>query len=205
MALDIISLTDLIRSGREEEDIKKLLFSFSSLKIKENPGADDVESFLHNKAIQFEKMDLSRTYLVISTFKGKPFVAGYFSISNRPLVIARKDFLKIATTVKKRLMGIGHKTEQASYEIKGFLLGQLGKNFSEVSRKARSLTGDDLLLLAYMKVQEAHRIVGGRILYLECEDHEKIKSFYFRNGFKELEEYKSPNDLCLMVKKIEHL
>lgn len=46
MSLDIISLTDLLRSGREEEDIKKLLFSFRSIKIQHNPGADDVEHFL---------------------------------------------------------------------------------------------------------------------------------------------------------------
>jgi hypothetical protein len=205
MALDIISLTDILRSGREEEDIKELLFSFSSLKIQHNPGADDVEHFLHRKAIQFEKMDLSRTYLVMSTFQKKPFIAGYFSISNRPLIIPRKYFQRLPTTVRKRLMGVGHKTQQSSYEIKGFLLGQLGRNYSDTAKKAKCIAGNELLQLAYAKVQEAHRIVGGRIIYLECEDHEKIKEFYFHNGFRELEEYRSENDLCLMVKKIDHL
>jgi hypothetical protein len=205
MALDIISLTDLLRSGREEEEINKLLFSFSSIKIQHNPGADDVEHFLHNKAIQFEKMDLSRTYLVFSSYQKKPYLSGYFAISPRPLVISKKNFQKIATSLQRRLMGVGHKTEQSSYEIKGFLLGQLGKNYSEIAKKAKSLSGDDLLQLAYQKVQEAHRIVGGRILYLECEDHSKIKDFYIKNGFRELEDFKSTNGLCLMVKKIEHL
>lgn len=205
MALNIISLTDLLRSGQEEEAIKKLLFSFSTIKIQHNPGAEDVEQFLHTKAIQFEKMDLSRTYLVTSTYQRKPYLAGYFSISPRPLIIPRKNFQKISSTYQKRLMGVGHRTQQSSYEIKGFLLGQLGKNYSDIAKKAGNLSGADLLQLAYMKVQEAYRIVGGRILYLECEDHDKVKEFYMRNGFKELEDFKSPNEMCLMVKKIEHL
>lgn len=202
MALKILALTDLLKA-EPEEDIKKLLFSFASLKIQYNPGADDVEHFLHNKAIQFEKMDLARTYLVLSSYQGKPYLAGYFSISPRPLIIPRKNFQRISSSLQKRLMGFGHKTEQASYEIKGFLLGQLGKNYSGISVKAKKLTGDELLDLAYTKIQEAHRLVGGRILYLECEDHPKIKEFYSRNGFRELEDFKSTNDLCLMVKKIE--
>jgi hypothetical protein len=48
MALNVISLNDIIRSVPDEEDIKKLLFSFSSLKKQNNYGADDVEHFLHH-------------------------------------------------------------------------------------------------------------------------------------------------------------
>ncbi|KUO48949.1 MAG: GNAT family acetyltransferase [Desulfitibacter sp. BRH_c19] len=204
MALEIISLTDLITTDREE-DIKKLLFSFCTLKAENNEGAEDVEYFLHEKAIQFEKMDLSRTYLVMSTYQSKHYLGGYFSISPRPLIISRRYFQKLSKNLQKRLMGVGHKTNQASYEIKGFLLGQLGKNYSEVATKANNVTGDDLLKLVYQKIQEAQRIVGGRILYLECEDNLKVKEFYKRNGFRELDKFKSPNGLCLMVKKIEHI
>lgn len=205
MALNIIALTDLLKSGETEENIKKLLFSFSTIQIQDNPGADDVECFLHNKAISFDKMDLSRTYLVMSSYKTKPYLAGFFSLSNRPLVIPKRNFQKIPHTLQRKLMGVGHKTQQFSYEIKGFLLGQLGKNYSEIANKAKNLNGDVLLQLAYQKVLEAYRLVGGRILYLECEDHLKIKDFYMRNGFRELEDYKSPNELCLMVKRIEDL
>ncbi|MDR4958161.1 GNAT family acetyltransferase, partial [Bacillus sonorensis] len=67
MALKIISLNDLLQTQREE-DIIKLLSSFETIKIKYNPGADDVEHFIHTKAIQFEKMDLSRTYLIMSSY-----------------------------------------------------------------------------------------------------------------------------------------
>ncbi|MCY8247518.1 GNAT family acetyltransferase, partial [Bacillus inaquosorum] len=101
--------------------------------------------------------------------------------------------------------GFGHKTQQATYEIKGYLLGQLGKNYSSLAQKAGNISGADLLTLSYRKILDAHRIVGGRILYLECEDHDKIKSFYTQNGFKELEHYETDNNLCMMVKQISHL
>lgn len=206
MALDILSLDELLnRSSYGEEDIKKLLFSFETISGKNAPGSEDVESFLHNKAIQYEKLDLSRTYLVMSTYKGKSFIAGYFSISPKPLVINKKNFSKLSNALQKRLMGIGHKTDQKTYEIKAYLLGQLGKNYNEVAKKAKSASGNDLLALAYRKIQEAHKLVGGRIVYLECEECEKIKEFYRYNGFRELEGFKSSNDLCLFVKKIEHL
>lgn len=205
MALKVVSLSDLLRIELPQEHLDKILSSFVTLKNEETSGADDVEYFLHNKAANFEKMDLSRTYLVMSDYQGDSFLAGYFAISNRSLAISNKNFSKFSQTLKRRLMGVGHKTEQKTYEIKGFLIGQLGKNYSEVAKKAKALSGDDLLELAYRKVLEAYRLVGGRIVYLECEHNDKVKEFYNRNGFRELLEYDSPNNMCLMVKKLDHI
>lgn len=205
MALTVLALSDLIREYPDQENVKRLLLSFCTLKTDHADGAEDVETFLHDKAIQFEKMELARTYLVMSTFKGESYLAGYFSISNKSFVIPRKNFQALSVSLQKRLLGAGNKTQQSNYEIRGFLLGQLGKNFSEIATKARSATGNDLLALAYIKIQEAHRLVGGRIMYLECEDNVKIKDFYKKNGFREIEDYKSTNDLCIMVKRIEQI
>ncbi len=46
------------------------------------------------------------------------------------------------------------------------------------------ITGDELLQIACDKVIEVHGIIGGRIVFLECQDNEKIINFYERNGFK---------------------
>lgn len=205
MALQVLSLLDLIKSDQTEEDIAKLLCSFVSLHKHDSSGADDVEFFLHKKAIEFEKMDLARTYLVMSTFKSKPFIAGYFAISNKPLIIPKKQFNGISKTLQRRLLGIGNRTEQSSYEIKGFLLGQLGKSFSTEAQQAKACSGNDLLTLAYEKIKEAHRIIGGRVLYLECEPNDKVISFYKSNGFTQLENYESQNKYCLMVKQMRHI
>lgn len=206
MALNLITLDDLLnKSDYEEEDIKKLLFSFETISSKYAPGSEDVQDFLHNKAIQFEKIGLSRTTLVMSTYRGQSFLAGYFSISPKPLVINKKNFGKLSSSLKKRLMGIGHKTEQDNYQIPSFLIGQIGKNYNEIARNAKSISGKDLLKIVSEKIKEAHKLVGGRIVYLECEDYGKIKDFYTENGFKEIEEFKSINDLCIFIKDIKHL
>lgn len=205
MSLNVISLYDMIRAIPAEEDIQKLLFSFKTLDSQDSAGAEDVEFFLHNKAIQFEKMDLARTYLVMSTYKGRQVLVGYFSISNKPLTVPNKQFRKLSNSLQRRLMGMGTKAEQSSYVIKGYLLGQLGKNFSEESRLANCCNGNDLLQLAYKKVAEAHRIVGGRILYLECENVEKIITFYKSNGFNQIEAFESDNGYCMMVKQLKDI
>lgn len=102
-------------------------------------------------------------------------------------------------------MGLGHKTEQNNYEIKGYLIGQLGKSYSDISIKAKQASGKDILALAYDKLREVYAIAGGRILFVECEDHKKLKDFYNQNGFRELEDYDSPNNLCLFVKMLKDI
>lgn len=203
MALTVLPLLDLLNSDSSEEEISHLLFSFECKSL--SFGASDVEYFIHNKAINFEKMDLSRTYLVLGTYQKEVYLAGYFSIANKPLVIPKKQFKNISGSLKKKLMGFGHKTDMKNYECKGYLLGQLGKNYSDLAKKANQATGNDLLTLAYGKIKEAHAIVGGRVLHLECEDNEKIKSFYHLNGFRQLEDYETPNNFCLFVKQISDL
>ncbi len=203
MALKIISLLDLLNSDKTVEEIKYLLLSFECKSLSH--GASDVEEFLHTKAINFERMDMARTYLVLADYKKVPYLAGYFAIANKPLILPKKQFAKLSGTQKRKLMGFGHKTEMKNYECKGYLLGQLGKNYSELAKKANQISGKDLLVLAYEKIKEAHAIVGGRILHLECEDNEKIKSFYRDNGFRQLEDYISPNNYCVFVKQIKDL
>ncbi|EBI2485730.1 GNAT family acetyltransferase [Listeria monocytogenes] len=203
MTLNIISLSDLLKSDSTEEEITLLLSSFECKSLSH--GASDVEEFLHSKAIVFERFDIARTYIVMSTYKKVPFIAGYFSISNKPLIISKRNFSTISGGMQKKLMGVGHKTDMQNYEIKSYLIGQLGKNYNSISKKAKAASGNDILGLAYEKIKEANAIVGGRIVYIECENNIKIIKFYEENGFRLLEDYESPNNLRIMVKKIEHL
>lgn len=88
VALTVISLNDLLKSDSTLEEINTLLFSFECKSLSH--GASDVEEFLHTKAVNFEKMDMARTYLVLSEYKNKPYLAGYFAISPKPLVIPKR-------------------------------------------------------------------------------------------------------------------
>lgn len=61
------------------------------------------------------------------------------------------------------------------------LIAQLGKNYFHQYNEL--ITGDELLKLACDKVKEIQLSLGGRFVYLECEDKEKLLDFYGSNGF----------------------
>lgn len=200
LSLNVISLTTLLEASPVEE-VKDLLYTFDCGQL--SSGANDVEDFIRNKSIEFEKVDIARTYLVLSTYQGKPFLAGYFAISNKPLVVPKKSFRKLSKSFQKKLMAFGHKTDMEYYKMQGYLLGQLGKNRSPISKVANAATGTDLLSLAYQKVLEAKALAGGKVLHLECEDNLKIITFYESCGFKILEDHISENKLRIMVKRLD--
>lgn len=75
--------------------------------------------------------------------------------------------------------------ELKKYQITAPLIGQLGKNYS--SGYNELITGDELLKLALDTVREAQRILGGKVVYIECEDVAPLKKFYERNGFVEFD------------------
>jgi hypothetical protein len=59
------------------------------------------------------------------------------------------------------------------------LIGQLGKNemfSSEVS-------GDEIVEYALSVISRAREAVGGRVVFIECQDKPKLIGFYERNGF----------------------
>ena len=62
------------------------------------------------------------------------------------------------------------------------LIAQLGKNFSNGNDTL--ISGADLLQLAVNKIQKIQKEIGGRFMYLECEDNEKLLAFYNKHNFK---------------------
>ncbi|WP_125762900.1 GNAT family acetyltransferase [Companilactobacillus hulinensis] len=189
MGYKIVQLKDI-----DDEDLEKVFRTFSSVN-------EDVESFLKYKSIQFEKMDLSRTYLVFSEFKNKNVLVGYYSITNKPLIISKTNFSKFSNSLKKQLLGIGHKTERDNYEIKSILVGQLGKN----QNHKNLITGAELLVLIYKTIEKIYQLIGGRIIYLEVDDEIHLRKFYTENGFKEVPKYRTPNNQCLYIRRINSI
>ncbi|WP_125711331.1 GNAT family acetyltransferase [Companilactobacillus zhongbaensis] len=191
MGYKVIQLKELMD---QNYDLNKMFSTFSSIN-------EDVEDFLLAKSIQFEKLDLSRTYLIFTTYQGKNVLAGYYAITNKPLMISKRNFSKLSNSLKKKLMGIGYKTISENYEIKSILIGQIGKNFNY----KELLSGADILKLAYITINKIYKLIGGRILYLEVDDNDYLRKFYNENGFREVEDYRTPNNQCLYVKKISDI
>ncbi len=140
----------------------------------------DVEYFLKEKAIEFSKQDISRTFIVTSQFQSKDVIVGYFAIANKSTTI-KKSILS-NTKRKKLLKYAKYENDNKGYTIALPLIGQLGKNYNNGYNQL--ITGDILLKFACDKIKETQDILGGRYVFLECEDNQKIKEFYESNGFE---------------------
>lgn len=170
-----INLRDILRDEQLGENAAKgILSSFSC------PLNPDVEHFLKHTAIEFTKQSIASTYLIMASYKDEYVLVGYFTLANKIFCIG-KDGLS-SRKWKSRLSKFGQfdKTIER-YTISAPLIGQLGKNYTNSYNKL--ITGDELLKLALDKVKAMQEIVGGKIVYLECEEKDSLIDFYSRNGF----------------------
>lgn len=169
----ILSLNDII-SEKGEGFCRGILSSFSC------PHNLDVERFLTKRsAIDFAKQGISQTFLVYASYKGENVLCGYFTIANKYIVISTKS---ISHSLARRLRKFSMPGAlDGNIVIMSPLIAQLGKNYQ--NNYNTLISGNELLKMAIDKVIEAQQIIGGRIVYVECEDVDSLITFYKRNGF----------------------
>lgn len=173
MDFKVFPLDKLIKLYGEDK-VSTLLKQFKSRN-------SDVENFIKSKAVQFEKVGLSRTSLVFGNYNQQSVIVGFFSLSSKPLILSKANWKKISNSTKRKLLPLGYQSVRYNYCIPSILLGQISKNFSFVDERLTG--GDELLELAYRNVRQAAILIGDQVLYLEAEDNKKINEFYTRNGF----------------------
>lgn len=160
-----------------EERVKSLLSSFSC------PLNEDVEKFLRQKAIEFAKQGFSQTHIVYASYKGRPEIAGYFTLANKYITVSSE---KVSSTLRKRINKFAvFDPKIRAYCLSAPLIAQLGKNYTNGLN--RLITGDELLKLACEKVSKIQFDLGGKFAYLECEDKPQLIEFYASNGFCEFD------------------
>ncbi|MCB5582031.1 N-acetyltransferase [Flavonifractor plautii] len=169
----ILSLSDII--DEKGEDFCKEILSFFSC-----PPNPDVEKFLTKRsAIDFAKQSIAQTFLVYASYRGKNVLCGYFTIANKYIVVGSHSVSK--TTARRLRKFAMPNISDDNLVIMAPLIAQLGKNYMNDYRKL--ITGDELLKMAIDKVSAAQRIIGGKVVYVECEDIDILKKFYEDNGF----------------------
>lgn len=170
-----VNLADIVEQ-LGEDDAREILSNFSC------PINLDVQKFLREKAIEFSKRGFSKTHLVFwetDDCQSKELV-GYYTITSKIITIQRSA---VTAREARKLRDHGIYNEKSNeYTVSAPLIGQLGKNYSNGNNTL--ISGDDLLKLAMEKVKKVQREIGGRFVYLECEDKEKLRSFYEKNNFK---------------------
>ena len=105
-------------------------------------------------------------------------LVGYFTLANKSFVVKKNN--KISKTLLKRISKFGQYDDVLKqYMISSPLIAQLGKN----DEYKDLISGDILLAYACDTVRQAQALLGGRIVYLECEDKVRLLEFYRNNGF----------------------
>ena len=146
-----------------EEFVQKTLEEFSCPK---NP---EIENFLHQKAITFAKRRISSTYLV---FDEKMQLIGYFTLTHKAISVPVNS---VSKTLAKKIKNYSRYEESTnSFEVSAFLIAQFGKNYATNS----SISGNELMSSVLMILQQIRTMIGGSVVFLECEHEPKLVSFY---------------------------
>lgn len=191
-----ISLQSLLKQTKDTKKIKE-----NVLNTFNGRGKSEVSDFLHNKSIDYEQRSLSSTYLI---YNDRSQLVGYFTISNKGLIISKENYEKLLKTQQKKLSFNGRKLENGDYIVNSFLLGQLGKNFNKNISEEDKIKGVELLTIAYNLLIEIKNLINVKYLWIECEDNKKLLDFYSNFGFKLIENYVSNNGLKVMILKLEN-
>lgn len=169
-----VSLIDALNKS-EESAVFGELSSFSSLKNK------DIESFLKNSAVQFAKQNIAPTTLVYIYSGNRWNLCGYFTLTIKTIDIEKES---VGSGMFKKVKKFGtYDSQTHKCTIPVPLIAQLGKNYADNCNKL--IKGSELLTFACNEVRKAQRIIGGKVVYLECEDTPKLINFYRNNGFRE--------------------
>ena len=167
-----VNLAEMI-SEIGEDRVKAILSDFQC------PLNKDVEFYIRDKAIVFAKQGWAATHLVFASYKDTLVLVGYFTLVTKVIMIYKANMSK---TLQKKISKFSQPdVSMKRYIMSAPLIAQLGKNFNKGYDKL--ITGDELLKLACDKVKSIQTDVGGKFVYLECEDKPQLIDFYTSNGF----------------------
>lgn len=162
---NVFNVLDLIESIGEEQ-VVQLLSDFSC------PQNFEVESFLKNKAIQFAKQKISVSFLV---FDSEVRLVGYFTLAHKMASVQVK-VLKSKEQRKKIERYARLEKDSQVYNVSSYLIAQIGKNY-KLDYKF-SISGNELMDQALNVLRQVQRLVGGGVVFLECEDKKALLNFY---------------------------
>ncbi len=195
-----IALASLIEKTKEDKVLlEQILSSFSCVQD------EDIENFLHKRAVPFEELSKSRTYLICDQeqMESNVFsleqlqIYGYISLALKVLSVPDN----VSNNRRKDIDGLSAKIHgEVINDFTCYLIGQLSKN-SNVTDNV--LSGNELLQIAFSIIADAVELVGGRYMMIECHNNEKLINFYSRNGFEKLSCVSDDNiEMVQMIRKI---
>jgi len=154
----------------------------------------DIESFLKYRAIQFEKLGKSRTFLIYDEDEEEFKILAYFTLAIQVLKIPEHI---ISGRKAKLLDGFSSKIKGKKItEFPSILIGQLGKN----EMYEGVISGWEVLEYCLATILQGQVKLGGRIIMLECKEIPYLISLYEKFGFSVLDNGHDKDQLIQMIK-----
>lgn len=169
----VIELEKIIKLENSNPEYYSLILSKINNFESKN---DDVTSFLKEKAIQYNKSNRAKTFLLFDDISYD--LLGYFTLAVKSVAYCENVVKSTRTKIA------GHDTDD-NFAI-FYLIGQLGRD-KNLSKKG---FGSILLHTALSYLTKVQPIIGLRYCLIETEkskENEGVIRFYIDNGFKNLQ------------------
>lgn len=186
----VVPLGEIIDKEYDNDKIENAFKKFSCHR------EEDLENFLVHKAITYQKAEYGKTYLCLDKEKllnGEFVVMAYFTIAQRAV-----DISEMSAAKRKKVLG-SHPGRDSIKNVSAFLIGQLGRCDDYTND---DLSGEQILKECYHAISMAAKIIGGKLLVLECREH-MFSKFYEKHGFKKLYDKLNEEKLYTLYKKID--
>ena len=180
--LELISLQGQMKKSNPEL-LDKQIREFCCVK---DP---DVESFLKEKAIIFERSGISRTYFYVTNNGPLSDIVAFFSVA-----ITATDFKNIEKRHRSKILGATPYRDFHDH-FGGLLVAQLARCDKYTSE---DINGSELITAAEKTIEQGRVFLGGRVLYLDCK--KPLVSLYEQNSYKLLQSDPYSNGLYKMFK-----
>jgi hypothetical protein len=154
----------------------------------------DVESFIHNRAIDYEISGLSRTFLYLGGDADRVEIAAYFT-----LALTSVNFADISD--KKRQKVLGRTPGRTSQDhFAGILVGQFARcdGFGN-----DVISGTEMMRDCEGIVEEGRNYLGGKVAYLDCRG--TLITYYERYGYQLLRQEPTDTGLHKMFRVLPKL
>lgn len=154
---------------------------------------NDIANFLKYRAIAFEKLGKSRTFLIFDEDAENFRVLAYFTLALQVFRVPEE----YSNRKIKEFDGYNAKINgERIAEFPAILIGQVGKN----DLYKEQITGYEIMQYCLNILMDGQMRLGGRIILLECKDVPYLIDFYSQFGFAKLEKDYQEDELIQLIK-----
>lgn len=148
---------------------------------------------MNSRAINFEKLGKSRTFIIYDETDSKVRLLAYFTLALQVLKIPEQ----FSNRKILQLDGFSAKFNgEKITEIPVILIGQIAKN----DQYRQYISGHEIMQYSMSTLLDGQNRISGRVVLLECKDIPYLVEFYNKFGFTKINREYSNNELIQMVK-----